>query len=101
MRLRLCLTGNLITSIASLGRTWKALIDGVDSHVEWGRTHRHRSALPWNLVAVWHGTYNLFAATGDSSIRSAVITACVIVWAVAIARRSHMDGGAGNRPDHP
>ncbi|MCC6226980.1 MAG: hypothetical protein IT195_11325 [Microthrixaceae bacterium] len=50
---------------------------------------------------MWHGTYNLFAATGDSSIRSAVITACVIVWAVAIARRSHMDGSAGNRPDHP
>ena len=42
--------------------------------------------------AVWHGMYNLFAATGDSAVRSSVVTAFVIAWAISIARRQ------GTRP---
>jgi uncharacterized protein len=37
-------------------------------------------------VAVWHGTYNVAAGTGDSAIRSAIVTTVVIVWAVQIVR---------------
>jgi membrane protease YdiL (CAAX protease family) len=38
-------------------------------------------------AAVWHATYNLVAATGDSEVRSSVVTALVIAWAVLILRR--------------
>jgi membrane protease YdiL (CAAX protease family) len=40
------------------------------------------------VVAVWHATYNLLAATGDSALRASVVSAGVIVWAVAIARQT-------------
>ncbi len=35
-------------------------------------------------TAVWHGTYNLAAGTGDSALRSAIVTTVVIVWAIQI-----------------
>jgi uncharacterized protein len=38
-------------------------------------------------VAVWHGTYNLAAGTGNSAVRSAVVTIVVIAWAVEIFMR--------------
>ena len=39
-------------------------------------------------AAVWHGTYNVAAATGDSAIRSAIVTTVVILWAVLIVVRN-------------
>ena len=39
-------------------------------------------------TAVWHGTYNVAAATGDSAIRSAIVTTVVILWAVLIVVRN-------------
>jgi membrane protease YdiL (CAAX protease family) len=37
------------------------------------------------VVAVWHATCNIFAATGDSAVRASVVMAGVIAWAVTIA----------------
>ncbi len=39
-------------------------------------------------TAVWHGTYNVAAATGDSAIRSAIVTTVVILWALLIVVRN-------------
>ena len=39
-------------------------------------------------VAAWHGTYNLAAAAGGDDLRAGVVTALVIAWAIAIARRA-------------
>lgn len=39
-------------------------------------------------TAVWHGTYNVAAATGDSAVRSAIVTTVVILWAVLIVVRN-------------
>ena len=48
-------------------------------------------------VAVWHGTYNLASATGDSAVRSAIVTTVVILWAVLIVRR-HRHDPSGSAP---
>ncbi len=47
-----------------------------------------RSGASILAAATWHGTYNLVAASGDSAVRSSVVTAFVIAWAVSIARRA-------------
>ncbi len=62
-------------------------------------------------AATWHGIYNLFAGTGDSAVRSAVVTGLVIAWAIRIMRgedddrkREHLEpapatrGPVGGRP---
>lgn len=44
-------------------------------------------------AAVWHATYNLVAATGDSTVRSSVVTALVIAWAVGLLLSSETYAG--------
>jgi membrane protease YdiL (CAAX protease family) len=53
-------------------------------------------------AAAWHGIYNLFAGTGDSAVRSAVVTGLVIAWAVRIMRHEAADrSNASPDPDQP
>lgn len=49
-------------------------------------------------TAVWHGTYNVAAATGDSAVRSAIVTTVVILWAVLIVVRKRHGVPLGAAP---
>lgn len=43
-------------------------------------------------TAAWHGTYNVAAASGESAVRSAIVTTVVILWAVLIVVRNRHRG---------